>query len=275
MKQFLLGLILLLTLAACESATPTPTPTITPPASQEEVQVVEKQPSLPPSQSPATQTATRTPAAQDTLAPSASPVKPSATLIPSATPDLRIIQLTSERFLLQLRDLPPQGRMYLPPNTLGPFRNPAYLTLWGETRGQEYLTATGRLDGYRVAYYRGSEGVWAPEWISCIISRYASVDGARLALSEYNPSVATWQAEGWVTVEDPPQIGETTAALGRKQDPQSDELKLVVYRLEFSYRNYAVVLEAPGRVDEFLRGYVDDAALLVLERLQAAPLVQP
>jgi hypothetical protein len=188
---------------------------------------------------------------------------------------VRVIQLTPERFLLQLRDLPREGKMYLPPNSLGPWRNQAYLTQWGEDKGQVYLDRTGRVDGYRVTYYRGSEGVWAPEWIACTVSRYASVAGAQLAVQEYNPVVATWQSAGWVVVENPPLVGESTAASGRKQDPESSETRLVIFRLEFSYRNYAVALEAPGRVDEFLRGYVESAASVVLARLQAAPLVEP
>lgn len=214
-----------------------------------------------------TVTATSTPTATET---------PTETPTATPTPDLRIIKEDPQKLLLVPEDLPKEAQYFLPNSGwISPHRNSEILSGWGVEEGREYLERTGRIDGWWVYYARGSKTITAPEEIYCNVIMYQTAEGARITVDEYNLILSSRDKGRYSFVEDVSiDVGDTNAFMWTKEMQPSGKNK-VNYRLEFSYRNYVVALGFYGWEYDVTMEFVEDTARTMLEKLEAAPLLEP
>ena len=215
-----------------------------------------------------TETATSTPTATET---------PTETPTATPTPDLRIIKEDPQNILLKPEDLPKEAQYFLPNSGwISPHRNSEIVSGWGVEKGREYLERTGRIDGWWVYYARGSKAITAPEEIFCNVIMYQTAEGARITVDEYNPMVAIFRGyDDWNYVEDVTlDVGDTNVLMWNKVMQPNGKNK-VTYRLEFSHRNYVVVLEVYGWEYDVTIEFLDNTARTMVAKLEAAPLSEP
>jgi hypothetical protein len=224
----------------------------------------------------ATQVFTPLPTPTEDLAdPFGSTVTPFPTLTPSATwtpiprNDTRVIVLDPRRFLLEAEDLPRQAAYYIPhASWTSSHHNEAVLEAWGEEVGSEYILETGRLDGWWVAFRRGTPDLEAPEEIFHNLVMYETADGARLALTDFGVDVLD---ERYEKLDRQVEIGGESFCFLRVE-PQAEGEDLVWYRIETAYRNYVSIVHGHGEAAAFDYEYVEAIAHTVVQKLAAAPL---
>ncbi len=212
---------------------------------------------------PPTETPTETP----TVTPTETP-----TITPSPTPDLRVIQLDPKDFLLQKSDLPLDAKYYLPNELwIGPLHNEQIVSAWTVEKGREYLAETGRLDGWWIAFDRGSNTVIAPQNMYDNVIMYKTAEGAQIVITKFDDRFVEFD---YTEIKDPPKIGDLSRAFVWKEMQSSGEYR-VAYRISFCYRNYVHEVEGWGWEHEVKPEYVENIARILLARLQAAPLSNP
>jgi len=154
---------------------------------------------------------------------------------PTPTPDLRVINLDPNQFLLTKELLPKEGKYYLPASDwISPLRNYEIVSGWGVEEGREYLAKTGRVDGWEVFYLRGSSAYLGPEEIADNVVLYKTAEGALLVMTEYSTCIN--EENDYVLQQIDFRIGDTTNACIR-HEMQPSGVNRVWYRLELSYRN--------------------------------------
>ena len=196
---------------------------------------------------------------------------PTATLTLTSTPDLRIITIDPKYFLLTSDDLPEDAQYYIPAsNWMSPHHNSEIISGWGKEEGLEYLEKTGRIDGWIVYFYRGSNIVRAPQEIFHNIIQYETIEGARITIDEYNQVVKG----DYNFVERDRTIGDVSLFMIYKEMQSSGEYA-VFYRVEIAYRNYVSIVVGFGLENDVNYEYVEDIAEIALEKLKAAELSSP
>lgn len=220
-----------------------------------------------------TLTVTITPSFTPTNTPTSSPTPTLAptstsTPTPTSTPDLRIIKTDPKDFLLTKDDLPEKAQYYIPRSDwMSPHHNSEIIDGWGKEEGLEYLEKTGRIDGWVVWFYRGSDTVRAPQGIFHNIIQYETVEGARITVNEYNQVVNG----DFNFVERNKTLGDISLFMVLKEMQSTGEYG-VNYRVETSYRNYVSIVEAWGSEDDINYDYVENIAKIALDKLKEADL---
>jgi len=224
-------------------------------------------PTITPTDTPApTETPTPTPTETPTSTPTLTP-----------TPDLRIILTDPKDILMTADDLPADARYSIPgPSWISPHRNSEVIGGWGTEAGQEYVDRTGRVDGWWVIFSRGTNTVIAPEEIFCNVILYETAAGAQITILEYD-MLTTRRADPkyWSEVEDANlEIGDLTRLYLFKQMQSGGDYR-IEYRIEFSYRNYVIIVSGWGWEQEVKLDYIADIARVMLQKLEAQPLSEP
>jgi hypothetical protein len=226
----------------------------------------------------ASSTATPEPTFTATELPTETPTKtlePTATDTPTPTPDLRVIAIESEKFMLKVDDLPAESRFYLPNSGwISPHKNYEVISGWGEEKGREYLELSGRIDGWWVFYARGSTSVRAPQEIFHNIIQYKSREGAFITVRDFNRiTYDRGEAQKYSFIDEDLQLGDLSLAMISKER-QPNGKNLVWLLIETCYRNYVSVVGGYGWEDEVTLEYMIGIQKLALEKLAAAPLVE-
>jgi len=236
--------------------------------------------SVPPSATatlvPPSTTATKTLAPTDTPVPSPTntptPTEtPTATptASPTATPDLRIIEVESKHFLLESKDLPKESQYFLPNSGwISPDLNTEILSGWGQEEGMVYLEATGRIEGYWVYLARGSVSVRAPEEIYHNIIRYETAQGAILTITEYS------KRPGYELIDTELAIGDLSYVYFDSETQPNGRNK-VWYSIDTAYRNYVSNIRGFGWEEDVTPKYMKMVGQIIIDKLEAAPLVEP
>ena len=184
----------------------------------------------------------------------------------TATPDLRVLKVDSPLLLMNVTDLPREGKYtVLGTDWTGEVNNQAVLDAWGAEEGGKYITETGRVDGWWIQFNRTSSGAALPSAVSDSVAVYQTVAGARLSVEKY----ATHGMKDYVEVEGTTQIGDGARAFMQKKGSNVD------YVLYFSFRNLQHVIEIVGPENEATPTFASQIAMAVLGRTQSAPLSLP
>lgn len=219
----------------------------------------------------ATETNTPEPTAtpEPTLTPSPEPTD-TPTETPTSTPDLRVIAVESDKFLLQKGDLPSEAR-YLLPNSgwISPHHNSEIISGWGQAEGLAYLEETGRIDGWWVYYRRGTDTVRAPQEIYHNIIQYKTAEGAQLTVSKYNYAD---RSDNYDLMDVELNLGDFALAMIAKEIQPNGRTRVWI-RIEMAYRNYASVVHGYGWEEDVELDYVIMVQELILNKLMDAPLV--
>jgi hypothetical protein len=208
--------------------------------------------SIPPT---ATATATPTPEPSPTAAP---------------TPDTRVIDADPRTLLLERVELPPEAKYYLPNETwMSPHRNSEVVSGWGVQEGREYLEKTGRIDGWFIAFARGTSTVNAPEEMYDNVVIYKTTEGARLVIDEF--SSCNDPDTDYRIIETDLALGDVTKVCSYKEMQSSGENRMW-YRIEFVRRNVFHAVLGWGWEREVIPEFVEQVARGLLEKADQAPL---
>ena len=218
-----------------------------------------------------TPTVTLTPT--DTTTPTLTPTdKPT----PTATPDLRVIIIEPRHFQLEARDLPSEGRYYMPSGGMSPHLNSEIISGWGVEEGKAYLAETGRVSGYWSEFYRGTSTVQMPAEASCNIVQYKNSEGAELLITKYSRLFGGIREDGinWIKSNVDMDLGDINEAFYEKWTLSGGEVA-VDYRINVVFRNYVFACYGIGYESDVAHEFVENQTRAVLEKLEAAQLVSP
>ncbi len=183
-------------------------------------------------------------------------------LAPTATPDLRSLQLNAPLLLLNVADLPSEGKYLLPvPSGSGEIDNQAVLDSWGADEGGKYINATGRLDGWWIQFNRTADGSAVPSEVYDSIVLYQSGAGARLSVRTY----AGHGMQNYSEVAVSPQLGDGARLFVLKTGDKVD------YVLYFSSGNFQHIVEIVGSETEATPAFAISLGQALLQRLKSAP----
>lgn len=182
------------------------------------------------------------------------------------TADLRIVKADSPLLLMNVTDLPREGKYtVLGTDWTGEVNNQAVLDAWGAEEGGKYIDETGRLDGWWIQFNRTASGAALPSAVYDSVAVYKTVAGARLSVQKY----AAHGMQTYTEVQGLQQIGDGARAFALKKGANLD------YVLYFSYRNLQHVIETTGPENEATPAFAAQTAMAVLARMQTAPLTTP
>lgn len=219
---------------------------------------------------------TQTAQATNTFTPEPSPTftqqptnTPTFTPTPSPTPDTRVITVDSKDLMIEKGDLPAEAKYYLPNYTwISPHHNSEVVSAWGVEEGTIYLEETGRIDGWWVAYARGTNTVRAPEEIYQNIIQYKTAEGAYLTLTEYN---TRGDDPDFSIMDIDLDIGDASVVYFWKEMQSNGEYR-VEYVIESQYRNYVSIIMGWGWEKEFDIDFVIQVAEIAMDKIKASPL---
>lgn len=175
------------------------------------------------------------------------------------------------RFLPEIRELPREA-LYSIPNEkwVSPHYNQEVIWDWGAEKANPYLQKTGRLMGWETSFLRGADDIYSPEQLFCEIISYQTVEGARIALKEFN-AVEVFPEDGWKYENSDISLGDHTVVMKRVKQ-NTGGVEEVWYRIEFSYRNFLGLVTGYGFPEDIKPEIVSNVAGIMLSKMQVAPI---
>lgn len=207
-------------------------------------------------------------AQQTALAPTLTP-NPSLTPLPAtATEQPRLIDQASTYLQCQKTDMPGEGDFFLPGvDWKGVRTNADILQNWPPGLGQEYVEQTGRVEGGWIWFERGLALKQLPLYIGCDVVRYTTAHGAKRAVTDYN-TAAAFPDENTL-VDTSVAVGDASVVTHEKY--VDNGVTYYLYRIEFSYLNFLVVVSGEDTVDDMHLDVLQQVAQTMLAKLEAAP----
>ena len=227
-------------------------------------------------------TATFTPQPSLTSTPTLTPTStstptqtPTSTPTMTATPDMRIIDVDPQKLLCTDKDLPIEGKYYIPnEGWMSINTNNEVISMWGVEKGREYVIQTGRVTGWWVARKRDYKGVRLPEEIDCGVYTFKTAQGAQLAMTEFN-SVKTQKGTNGKYVDKIMLLGDKNLVTVF-HNVDSGGNKNTEYEIYFTYRNLMIsVIGYSQREDDVSHDVIEAIARKMLDRIAALPVVSP
>lgn len=182
---------------------------------------------------------------------------------PAPTPDLQVLGRNAPLLLLNVADLPSEGKYLLPvPSGSGEVDNQSVLDSWGADDGGRYISQTGRVDGWWIQFNRTAVAATLPLQVYDSIVLYQTSDGARLSVRTY----ANHGMQDYTEVQGITQVGDGARAFVLNRNGTVDCL------LYFSYRNFQHVVEILGSETEATPAFAIGLAQTLLQKLKSTPL---
>jgi hypothetical protein len=199
---------------------------------------------------------------------------PTQTQTVTSTPDIRVIEIDPQNFLIKQEELPIEARYFIPNQSgMSLQTNTEIISDRGVEEGREYVINTGRITGWYVDRIRGVRSVLAPDEVYNFVGMYRTSQGAQLALLEYN-TLKTNPMDGWKPVNIEMELGDNNIVYTRKEVNSGGNFD-VVYVIEFTYRNFIVQVVTLGLEKDVTHEFSENVARTILTKLQNAPLVNP
>jgi hypothetical protein len=222
---------------------------------------------------------TDTPQPTNTITPSSTPTitatptqtaTPTPTLTP--TPDIRILDISPDKYVLEEHELPVEAKYYIPNELWGSFNtNEETISNWGVEKGREYVLETGRIIGFEIDFARGARDVRAPEELYSIVIVFKSSQGANLAFTKYDRAN---RIKDWTVEQENIGIGDNSK-ITKKVISGTGDSKIIAYILNFTYKNILVEIWGYGLEKDITLEFMKPLAEIELRKLQAVPLVYP
>jgi len=177
-------------------------------------------------------------------------------ITPSPTPDLKNLQVNLKSFLLQESDIPLNVK----------FSHQYYY--WPNNKYENdsaHFEETGRIDGWRVQYNKGSMlyDIGAIEIIDWL-TLYNSSVGAQLEITKYGDVL------GYSEEINPPEIGDITRSFFSIGSTDGQ------YVIEFAYKNLSHNICIVGHYNHDVNlDFVRNIAYILLAKLHTSPLINP
>jgi len=121
------------------------------------------------------------------LPPTFTPLPPTDTPTPAPTPDTRVVIQKPKYLILTKDDLPKEGKYIIPNETWSsPRTNDEVIQERGVEEGNLYLSKTGRVGGWEIAYAKPTKGTGpqSPLEIDSTVIQYKTLDGPDFVIEE-------------------------------------------------------------------------------------------
>lgn len=231
-------------------------------------------------------TYTPIPTSTATFTPTPEPPTSTPTPTPTSTPDLQVITSNPKDMVCASDDLPKAG-IYIQ----GQFTKLEDLIFIGSHLAhqtndvlmksnlasirpllEEYISLTGRMDGWWLDFKRSNNGYSGYKVIQCSLEKFQTIAGAQLAVQNYNDVELINYEERHKYLEVNQSIGDTSIAISYVHsfyDVNGEYFENKFNEVVFSYRNYRVTLIGHGdpKIDDLF--YVGEQ---ILKKLKIAPL---
>lgn len=112
-----------------------------------------------------------------------------------------------------------------------------------------------------------------PEEVFCNIVRFKDASGAQMAVTEYSYQ-KRYPLEGWKQLDQQFDLGDVNR-IEYLSEITSGGDKLVNYYLNYSHRNFMVVVAGYGLESDVNINFLVDAGKVILKKLEEAPLSEP
>ena len=227
---------------------------------------------LPPTDPPPTAVPTDTPTPIPTNTPTTIPTH---TPTITATPDQRVIQADPSLFQLKKDDLPWRGEYTIPGSDwAGPYTNDELIAPWEDpVQARQYLEESGRVTGYEVYFKRGNTSAPLPQEVGCLVVQYRTIEGAQRAVTEFTFASRNLD-ENWVSAEVTLSLGAVSNAECLDKMDSGGNLNME-YWVSTSHRNLLIECVGWGAKANVTPEFVEDLVQKMLEKVQAAELVEP
>jgi hypothetical protein len=141
----------------------------------------------------------------------------------------------------------------------------------GEVEGKRYIVATGRVDGWYMTLERRHKEDIAPAFYESRLELFTTAEGARLALQPewflaYQEDAAPAPVEGGCS------LGENCQFYYTERLEKTTNLTYLQYHIAFTYRNVLVWVMGRGLDVDVSPDAVREAAQIILNKLESAPL---
>lgn len=158
---------------------------------------------------------------------------------------------------------------HIDPSGESPISNDELVLLMGTAAGKEFVTTTGRIDGWETTLLRTNENDIGAQKVKNSVSIFEAADGAEMALEPQY----LWQ---YATPDEPPQdyvtdncnVGSNCTMYTSEEFFTVSGLTVIRYDVTFTYRNAGVWVSISGLDIEIDEGDALDAANLMLEKLK-------
>ena len=227
----------------------------------------------PPTAPPATAIPTDTPTHIPTV--EVPTVVPTTVPTITATPDVRVILAAPSLFQLKKDDLPWRGEYTIPSQEwAGPYTNDELIAAWDDpVLARQYLAESGRVTGYEVFFKRGNTSAPLPQEVGCVVVQYRTIEGAQRAVTEFTFASRNLD-ENWVSAEVTLPLGAVSNAEYLEKMDSGGNLNME-YWVSTAHRNMLIECVGWGAKANVTPEFVEDLVQKMLEKVQAAELVEP
>lgn len=177
-----------------------------------------------------------------------------------------------DQYVLLPTDLP--TAYYRPEGETGRVSNREYIGAAGELQGKQFVSATGRVDGWETRLKRTTNKEIAPAGWYSTIDVFETNDGASLALSpEWFWVYADPERAPTEWLKDGCDLGQECLMWVNERFDQVERITILSYHVAFRFHNVVVWVNGHGLDVDITADDVLDAARAVLVRLAEQPLV--
>ena len=143
----------------------------------------------------------------------------------------------------------------------------------GEIQAKQYITATGRVTGWKIALERIKKEDFAPNTIENSIELFATAEGAQLALSEtWYPAYRDVRELKWV--DGGCNIGDQCIFYYTEKHDPASQLTTLTYEIAFTDRNTLVWVMGRGLDIDIAPDYILNTAQTAFDKLERYALSQ-
>lgn len=176
-----------------------------------------------------------------------------------------VFDYNPKKLLMEKNDIPWEGEYYIGgADWNSPLRNLEIISSIGVTLGKEYLAATGRIDGWKIGFLRGSQTEILPEDINNVIALHETPEGAMSHMLDYGTCLD--RSTGFREINTSFQVGDLSSICTMSINHASGERRETLMA-EFVYHNLYVTVTTWGWEDEITPEFIIEITNSLFERL--------
>jgi hypothetical protein len=187
------------------------------------------------------------------------------------TPDVRVIKGDPFDYLLKREDLPKEGKYYVPDGGMAGRTNEEMIADMTVEVGRKYVLDTGRIMGWFVYFYRGSQASQSPQEVYCSVEFYKTSSGALYAGKNYIPDIDKNRFELKI-VNESASFGDSSYSY---EIFDTETQRVSTRGILFVYKNVWIWVYGRGTDSDSSWEFIESLANIELAKLQAAPLTTP
>lgn len=174
------------------------------------------------------------------------------------------------KFIPELKELPDRARYWICKGCENIVTNQEIIWSWGKEKADNYISETGRINGWSIMYVRGSLEIYSPEYLTLTVQIYNTAAGASLFVNKFN-ALQVFPDAGWYQESCQVDFSHDCVYI-KKINLDRSGRETVVSRLYFSYHNLAAVVTGEGWPEDVTPEMLEDLAYKMYQKMVTVPL---